>query len=79
MEKSGLVIAVFAGHYHDGGYQQVNGIHYVTMQANAAYGNDASYHDQYATVDVYKDGKAYQVAVAGNGGQKSFVLAATLP
>jgi hypothetical protein len=78
LEKSGLVLAVFAGHYHDGGYQQVNGIYYVTIQANAAYGNDVSYHNQYATVDVYKDGSKYQVAVAGNAGQKSYVLNATL-
>ncbi len=79
LEKSALVLAVFAGHYHDGGYQQLGGIHYITMQANAAYGNDVSYHDQYATVDVYKDGKTYQLAVSGNAGQKSYVLSATLP
>jgi hypothetical protein len=36
----------FAGHYHDGGYQLVNGIHYVTLQASAAYGDDASCHNQ---------------------------------
>jgi alkaline phosphatase len=78
LEKSRLVLAVFAGHYHDGGYQQVNGIHYLTLQANAAYGNDASYHNQYATVDVYRDGGKYQLAVAGSGGQKSYVLSAAL-
>jgi hypothetical protein len=76
LEKSGVVIAVFAGHYHDGGYQQVNGISYVTMQANVAYGNDASYHNQFATVDVYRDGKTYQLAVAGSGAQKSYVVSA---
>jgi predicted phosphodiesterase len=74
LEKSKLVLAVFAGHYHDGGYQQVNGIYYVTLQANAAYGNDVSYHNQYATIDVYKDGGKYQIAIAGSGGQKSYVL-----
>jgi 3',5'-cyclic AMP phosphodiesterase CpdA len=78
LEKSGLVVAAFAGHYHDGGYMKVNGIHYVCLQANAAYGNDASYHNQYATVDVYRDGKNVQVAVAGNGNQRSYVLAATI-
>ncbi len=76
LEKSGLVVAAFAGHYHDGGYMKVNGIHYVCLQANAAYGNDASYHNQYATVDVYKDGKDIQVAVAGNGNQRSYALSA---
>jgi hypothetical protein len=78
LEKSGLVVAAFAGHYHDGGYMKVNGIHYVCLQANAAYGNDASYHNQYATVDVYRDGKNVQVAVAGNGVQRSYVLSATV-
>jgi len=78
LEKSGLVVAAFAGHYHDGGYMKVNGIHYGCLQANAAYGNDASYHNQYATVDVYKDGKDIQVAVAGNGNQKSYVLSGTI-
>jgi hypothetical protein len=79
LEKSGLVVAVFAGHYHDGGYQAMNGIHYVTLQANAAYGNDLAYHNQYATVDVYQDGKKIQIALAGNAGQKSYVLSAILP
>jgi predicted phosphodiesterase len=78
LEKAGNVLAVFAGHYHDGGYQQVNGIHYVTLQANAAYGNDVSYHNQYATVDLYQDGKNCQIAVAGNGALKSYVLSAAL-
>jgi len=79
LEKSGKVLAVFAGHYHDGGYQQVNGITYVGLQANTAYGNDVSYHNQYATVDVRADGKKYQVAVSGYGLQKSYVINATLP
>ncbi|MDP2791447.1 MAG: metallophosphoesterase [Rectinemataceae bacterium] len=79
LEKSGIVMAAIAGHYHDGGYQQVNGIHYVTLQASAAYGNDASYHNQYSTVDVYQDGRKYQIAIAGNGGSKSYVLSSTLP
>lgn len=79
LEKSGKVLAVFAGHYHDGGFQQLNGISYIALQANAAYGNDASYHNQYATVDVRADGKKYQVAVAGNGMQKNYVVNTVLP
>jgi alkaline phosphatase len=39
LEQSKKVLAVFSGHYHDGGYQEVNGIRYVVLQANAAYGN----------------------------------------
>ena len=79
LEKSGRVLAVFAGHYHDGGYQQVNGIDYIALQANAAFGNDANYHNQYAKVDVRADGKKYQLAVAGNGMQKSYVIDKMLP
>jgi predicted phosphodiesterase len=79
LEKSGKVLAVFAGHYHDGGFQQINGISYIALQSSAAYGNDVSYHNQYATVDVRADGKKYQVAVAGNGLQKNYVVNAVLP
>ena len=79
LEKSGQVLAVFAGHYHDGGYQQVNGIDYVALQANTAYGNDASYHNQYATIDVRADGKKHQLTIAGNGLQKSYVINKILP
>lgn len=74
LEASGRTLAVFSGHYHDGGYQEVNGIRYVVLQANAAYGNDASYHNQYATVKVVAEGKKYTVAVAGNGAQRSYAF-----
>lgn len=79
LENSGKVLAVFAGHYHDGGYQEVNGIAYIGLQANTAYGNDVSYHNQYATIDVRADGPRYQVAVAGHGLQKSYIVNKTLP
>ena len=79
LEKSGKVLAVFAGHYHDGGYQQVNGISYIGLQSSAAYGNDVSYHNQFATVDVRADDKHYLVTVAGNGFQKSYVVNTVLP
>ena len=78
LEKSGKVLAVFAGHYHDGDFQQINGISYIGLQSSAAYGNDVSYHNQYATVDVRADGKKYQVVVAGNGLQKNYVVNAVL-
>jgi alkaline phosphatase len=74
LEKSGKVLVVFAGHYHDGGFQQINGISYIGLQSSAAYGNDVSYHNQYATIDVRADGKKYQVDVAGNGLQKNYVV-----
>lgn len=77
--EEGHVIAVFSGHNHDGGYQQVNGIHYLTLQANAAYGNDASYHNQYALVEVFSEGKDnIRICISGNGLQKSYILKSTL-
>jgi len=78
LEGAKKVLAVFSGHYHDGGYQEVNGIRYVVLQANAAYGNDASYHNQYALVKVFAEGKTYTVALSGNGMQRSYVFTQTL-
>lgn len=72
LEESGKVIAVFSGHYHDGGYQMVNAITYMVLQANVAYGNDVSYHNQYATVEIYQDGKKYRINVIGHGLQKNY-------
>jgi predicted phosphodiesterase len=74
LEKSGQVIAVFSGHYHDGGIQNVSGINYIVLQANAAYGNDTSYHNQYATVEVYKNDKNYKIEIKGNGNQKTYII-----
>ena len=78
LERSGTVVAVFSGHHHDGGYQVVNGIPYVVLQASVAYGNDVSYHSQYSLVEIYQDGKNVKVTVDGHGLQKSYVLRATL-
>lgn len=79
LEKSGQVIAVFSGHWHDGGHQVVNGIPYVVLQANVAYGNDASYHNQYATIEIrHKGGKDYRTNVIGHGMQKTYILEASM-
>ncbi len=74
LEQSGRVLAVFAGHYHDGDFQTVNGVPYVGLQANVAYGNDTAYHNQYALVDVLRDSSGYRVVVQGHGLQKSLVI-----
>ena len=77
LEHSGHVLAVFSGHYHDGGFQRVNGINYVVLQANAAYGNDVAYHNQYALVEVeQRSERGYRVNVLGHGLQKSYILSA---
>lgn len=78
LEASRKVLAVFSGHYHDGGYQEINGIRYIVLQANAAYGNDVSYHNQYATVKVFAENRKYTVAVAGNGMQRSYAFTKSL-
>jgi alkaline phosphatase len=72
LEGSKKVLAVFSGHYHDGGFQEINNIKYIVLQANAAYGNDATYHNQYSVVKVFAEGNNYTLALAGNGGQKSY-------
>lgn len=74
-EKSGRVLAVFAGHYHSGGYQFLHGIHYVTLQGNVAFGNDVATHNQYDTVRIYQNDKGYTLAISGQGRCKSFSLA----
>jgi len=78
LENSGKVLAVFGGHYHDGGFQEINGISYIVLQANAAYGNDVSYHNQYATIKIFSEGTKHTLALAGNGGQRSYVVTKTI-
>jgi alkaline phosphatase len=74
LEGSKKVLVVFSGHYHDGGYQEINGIKYLVLQANAAYGNDASYHNQYSTVKIFSEGRKFTLALSGNGGQRSYAF-----
>lgn len=74
LEASGKVFAVFGGHYHDGGYQEINGIKYIVLQANAAYGNDTSYHNQYATVKIFSEGNKYTLSLSGSGMQRSYAF-----
>jgi predicted phosphodiesterase len=78
LDASGKVLAVFSGHYHDGGYQEINGIKYIVVQANAAYGNDVSYHNQYSTVKIFAEGNKYTLALSGNGLQKSYAFSKVL-
>ncbi|HWR12687.1 MAG TPA: metallophosphoesterase [Rectinemataceae bacterium] len=78
LEASGKVLAVFGGHYHDGGYQEIGGINYIVLQANAAYGNDVSYHNQYATVKIFSEGGKYTVSFSGNGMQRSYAFSKVL-
>jgi hypothetical protein len=79
LEKSGVVVAVFSGHYHEGGIQQVKGIHYVVARANVVNGCTVAYHNQYATVDIYKEGTELQFVVAGHGAMRDYVFTTATP
>jgi predicted phosphodiesterase len=53
LEKSGKVAAVFQGHYHEGQYHMMNGIHYYTLKALVeGSGKD---NNSFAIVSVYSD------------------------
>jgi hypothetical protein len=54
LEKSGKVCAAFHGHHHEGGYSEINGIHYYTLKALVV-GSGAE-HNSYATVEIRPDG-----------------------
>jgi len=53
LEKSGKVAAVFQGHFHEGQYHLMNGIHYYTLKALVeGSGKD---NNSFAIVSVYPD------------------------
>ena len=54
LEKSGKVRAVFQGHVHEERYNQINGIHYYSV--NAMIDGDGPENNAYMVVDVYNDG-----------------------
>jgi len=55
LEEAGNVIAVIQGHYHDGYYQKINGIHYYTLGAMVV--GEGLDHNAYATVTLHSNGK----------------------
>jgi len=54
LEQSRRVRAVFQGHYHEGRYTCVKGIHYYTLKAMVV--GSQKNHNAYAVVDVSADG-----------------------
>jgi 3',5'-cyclic AMP phosphodiesterase CpdA len=54
LESSGQVVAVFQGHKHEGGYQLIRNIHYVTQKALVD-GNSIE-ENSYSVVDVHTSG-----------------------
>ena len=53
LEDSGNVIAVFQGHYHEGGLTEVNGIHYCTLKAVVE--GSGPENNNYAIVEIGED------------------------
>ncbi len=54
LEQSGRVRAVFQGHYHEGRYTRVKGIHYYTLKAMVV--GSGTENNAYAVVEVAADG-----------------------
>ncbi len=66
LENSKRVLAVFQGHKHEGGYSQINGIHYYTLKALVE--GSGKENNAYATVEVKRNGdivvRGYRKAVS---------------
>ena len=54
LEQSGRILAVFQGHQHNGGYSQIEGIHYYTLKAVVEGSGPES--NSYAIVEANPDG-----------------------
>lgn len=54
LSESGHVMAVFQGHQHQGGYEEIDGVHYVTFQA-VVEGSGAS-ENAYSIAEIRTDG-----------------------
>ncbi|MDZ7360034.1 MAG: metallophosphoesterase [candidate division KSB1 bacterium] len=55
LEKSGKVLAVIQGHDHQGGYEKINGIHYVNLKALVE--GPTLKNNSYAIVTIAKNGR----------------------
>lgn len=54
LEESNKVLAVFQGHQHDGGYHEINGIHYYTLKA--VVDNSGPENNSYAILEIQANG-----------------------
>jgi len=66
LEQSGKVLAVFQGHHHSGGYDNINGIHYCTLQALVE--QSGLENNSYSVVQIWLDGS---IDIKGFGKQKN--------
>jgi len=53
LEQSGRILAVFQGHFHEGSYSRINGIHYYTLKAMVE--GPGPENNSYAIVEVLPD------------------------
>ncbi len=66
LRDSGKVLAVFQGHHHEGGYNEIGGIHYYTLKAVVE--GQGPQNSAYAIVEVRPDGS---LIVTGYGRAES--------
>ncbi len=69
LEMSGKVVAVFQGHRHEGGYQLLNGIHYITQKAMVDFSGVAN--NSYSVIRISPEG---QIQIQGFRRTESRVL-----
>ncbi|MGM0507509.1 MAG: metallophosphoesterase [Bacteroidota bacterium] len=60
LSESGQVLAVFQGHQHQGGHEQIDGIHYVTFRAVVEGSGESE--NAYSTAEIRTDGS---IAITG--------------
>jgi len=67
LERSGKVLAVLQGHYHDGDHKEIGGIHYCTLAAMVE--GSGKENNAYAVMDVRSNGA---IRIEGFRKQKSY-------
>jgi len=68
LAEDGDVIAVFQGHDHDNGYNEIDGIHYVTFEALVNQGTPPSW------ARITLDRSSCTIVIVGAGDQADYVL-----
>jgi alkaline phosphatase len=74
LEADGDVMAAFSGHNHGGGYQQINGIHHLTLEGAVGNGENPISDNAFSLVTVSQnneDPEQYQIHLQGFGVQGS--------
>lgn len=73
LEADGDVIAVFSGHHHAGGFQEINGIGHFILEGNVEMGTDPVADNQFSIVEIFEEaGGTYRIELTGHGHQDSY-------